>query len=54
MTVYDNTRIPAKQQQQELTPTSPVNKPRSSKQQLDSKGTRFLAGKRQILLFLIF
>jgi hypothetical protein len=35
----DNTRIPAKQQQKGLTPTSPVNKPHSPKQQLDGNGT---------------
>ena len=37
-----------------LTPTSPVNKPHSPKQQLDGNRTRFLAGKRQILFFLNF
>ena len=51
VTVYENTRIPAKQQQKGLTRTSPVNKPHSSKQQQDGNGTRFLAGKRQIFFF---
>jgi len=54
VTVYDKTRIPAKQQQKGLTPTSLVYKFHSSKQQLDGNGTRFLAGKGQILFFKSF
>jgi len=49
--IYDNTSILAKQQKKGLTPKSLVNKPHSSKQQLDGNGTRFLAGKSQILFF---
>jgi len=52
--VYDNTRIPAKQQQKGLTPTSLTNQPDSSKQQIGGNGTRFLAGKRQIFFKIFF